>query len=172
MRNKKWLLAAALASAMPVGLVTPPASAAQDAPSAAAFALSSSSSLYKDGCTVTAEPPVFVGIASNGLKRVRFRVPFTCAGNRSISFQHEAYDSDIGESSANDRLLRKTYGPYNVPANGASDAYYWDLLVKHWDGTADPYVELYHRARFRVASGGVQGSWSPWEYSPIVKFSV
>jgi hypothetical protein len=168
MRHRMLVLSAALAATVAtVPLMTAPAQAEPGV-----ITTLPANVLVKDGCTVTSHAPYFVGIASNGQKRVRFKMTFTCDGNRSISAKQNAYDSDVGEGSATDLLLTKNYGPYAVPGAGGSGTWAWDLLVDHWDGVADPVVELYHRISFQVTGGGVMGAWSLWVYSPHVDFAV
>jgi hypothetical protein len=168
MRHRTLLISAALAATVAaVPLMPTPANATPDG-----LAVLPANVYAKDGCTVTAHAPAFVSIASNGQKRVRFKMTFTCDGNRSISAKQNGYDSDVGENSATDLLLTKNYGPYAVPGAGGSGTWAWDLLVDHWDGVADPVVELYHRISFQVTGGGIVGAWSPWVYSPQVDFVV
>ena len=168
MRHRKLLLSAALAATTAaVPLLSAPAQAEPTA-----IAALPANVYAKDGCTVTAHAPYFVSIAANGQKRVRFKMTFTCNGNRSVSAKQNAYDSDVGEGSATDLLLTKSYGPLALGAAGGNITWAWDLLVDHWDGAADPVVELYHRVSFQVTGGGIVGAWSPWIYSPQVNFVV
>ena len=99
MRHRKLLLSAALAAATAGTALT------------AAPAQAATNQYTKDGCSVTALAPYFVSIASNGQKRVRFKLTFDCDAGRSIKFKQNGYDSDVGEGSATDTLLTKSYGP-------------------------------------------------------------
>ena len=155
MRHRKLLLSAALAATTAAAALT------------ATPAQAATNEYTKDGCTVTALAPYFVSIASNGQKRVRFKLTFDCDAGRTVKFKQNGYDSDVGEGSATDTLLTKSYGP-----SSGTGWYGWDLLVDHWDGVADPVVELYHRVQFQVTGGGIVGAWSPWIYSPQVNFVV
>ena len=123
-------------------------------------------SLTKDGCTVKVLAPVYHDTIGTGETRANFRFSWTCQSGRTMAVEQQGWDSDVGENSADDLVLDTSYSRSGV---GSWNRY---VTVKHWDGTGDPYVELYQRVRFRVTGGGITGSLSSWLRSPTTKYHV
>lgn len=145
-------IVSAVALALPVAAATP-----------------AQATVTKEGCTFTARAPKYADTDSAGYKRFTFTVEGSCQPGRGVNFRTEAWEQDIGkpgDTGGND-LLGKWDGVWSQWPTSQKRT--WSHTIRMPYDESDGFEELYHRVRFRVSSNGVNGSWSAWDYSSVVK---
>lgn len=149
--QRTWTTAliAAAAMAMPVGLAT------------------SAEAKTQDRCTIKPLLPKFVGHYPSGYKKVDYRISVQCNKGRKVLIQQRRYEQDNGPFGQDDFTGASSWNRSYLSAGTSGDIIHsYARLPNDADGH-DGKSEVYHKVRFRVSSGGVQGQWTSWEKSGV-----
>jgi hypothetical protein len=117
---------------------------------------------YVGNCSVTANSPAGVYLATNGQRISAGRVSTSCTTVRPVRVEVQLWGSDV---ASNDYLGGYTY--WN-DADG-----YTSLLRGNWAYCNEDIGtdEVFSRARVGVPIGNGQYAWSAWDRGPVVNYS-
>jgi hypothetical protein len=150
-KTRKLLAAAVAAAALPTVLAAP----------------AQAGTLSKDGCTATPLKPVHVRNSDFSIKVIDYRIDVTCRADRVFTYNQRVREDDSG---AGDVVLASRTTSYRFThASGTR------TIVIHGThelpDTENGAEEMYHDLRFRVSSGGVNGSWTARTQSTRASFA-
>jgi len=137
--------AAAVAVALPLAMVSAPAQAATTL----------------NGCTVTPLRPSVVVVG--GQEKVYFPTRVHCVADRIVRIQDQRLERDDPAGIAGDDSFGQTIYTETFEA-GATRVVSRTIVVA---STEDSNEEVYHRARFKVASINGVSNWTSYENSPV-----
>lgn len=123
----------------------------------------SSPALAMDGCSIYVKPPRVIGLYDNGVKKVRYEISSHCNKRRTIEIEDKRMENDtFNDDQTGSGTWKKWY-----PGEGTWNLW-WDAPLPNTEPSKE---EIYHKARYRVSSGGVTGGWSAWNYSGTVSMT-
>jgi hypothetical protein len=152
MTTTRKLLAAAVAAAVLPTVLAAPAQAG---------------TLTRDGCTATPLRPVHVRNSDFDIKVIDYRINVTCGPDRVFTYNQRVREDDSGTGdvvyASRTKAHRFTHnsGTRTIVIHGTHEL----------PNTENGAEEMYHDLRFRVSSGGVNGSWTARTESPRRAFA-
>jgi hypothetical protein len=150
-KTRKLLAAAVAAAALPTVLAAP----------------AQAGTLSKDGCTATPLKPVHVRNSDFSIKVIDYRIDVTCRADRVFTYNQRVREDDSGSGdvvyASRTKAHRFTHnsGTRTIVIHGTHEL----------PNTENGAEEMYHDLRFRVSSGGVNGSWTARTQSTRASFA-
>lgn len=145
----------AAATAAIVGMAIVPIALSAPAQAATAYA-----------CTVTPLKPVFAGFNSSGVKLVDYRIQASCTQDRYVYIQQQLWEEDDWPND-DDYMGSANYSKHLNAASGTVVLHNVRALANGEWGNE----EVYHKARFKVGSGGVWSAFTGWQNSYVLDIS-
>jgi len=137
----------------------------------AATAIPAEASTSRSGCTVTPLKPIYAGYHNSlGDKMIRYRVSVTCDANRTAVINWQGVEEDwssLFNKDPDDGDWSKTERVSFGSGLRSTKTLNYDNALPDTEGGKE---EMYHKARFRVTSNGVQSEPTAWERTPYVSF--
>jgi hypothetical protein len=127
------------------------------------------SAASREGCAVAPFKPVVAGLNESGVKIIEYRIKVNCSAGRTVFIQQQRWERDYGIThwrNSDDWQGASTFTRSYLTAAGSTTI----SVRRALSNTEGDEEEPYHRVRFRVASGGVTGAFTPWQATawPVV----